>query len=50
MYDNKSIYCERCKKERWVGATCSDSKKNEKCVDKIFFNKKKDLKRLEKSS
>ena len=48
MYDNKSIYCVRCKKDRWVGATCSASNKSDKCVDQLFSTKKKDLKKVSK--
>lgn len=47
MYDNKSIYCVRCKKDRWVGARCSSSK-DEVCVDKLLYKVKKDLKRVSK--
>lgn len=41
MYGDKSIYCVRCKKDRWVGANCFASKKNEKCVDKVFLYAKR---------
>ena len=33
MYDEKSIYCSRCKKDKWTGARCSASDKKEPCVD-----------------
>ena len=45
MFGDKSIYCVRCKKDRWVGARCS---KDGVCVDKLLYKVKKDLKRVPK--
>ena len=32
-FGDKTIYCKKCKKERWVGAKCPASKKGENCND-----------------
>ena len=38
MYESKTIFCPRCKKERWVGAKCPASNLDEPCVDQELEN------------
>jgi len=45
-FGDKTIYCNRCKQERWVGADCPASETQEKCDDTKKVKIKRQRKRI----